>query len=85
MNNLDPQKAISSLYNINIHDIRYLGKGSDAIVREGCVLLPPTDEYQHFLMRTALWVYISTQSLDQCVVRRKEFIDGAFPRWIKTR
>jgi Uncharacterized ACR, COG1678 len=57
MSNVDPQKAISSLYNINVNKIRYLGKGSDAIVREGCVLLPPTDEYQHFLMRTALWVY----------------------------
>jgi hypothetical protein len=56
-NNQDPQKATSSLYNINIHAIRYLGKGPDAIVRKGCVLLPPTDEYQHFLMRTALWVY----------------------------
>jgi hypothetical protein len=73
MSNVEPQKAISSLHNINVNQIHYLGKGSDAIVREGCVLLPPTDEYQNFLMRTALWVYSmgwdddNQEQLNRCV------------------
>jgi hypothetical protein len=37
--------------------IRYLGLGPNAIVREGAVLVAPPEEYNHYLMRSALFVY----------------------------
>lgn len=37
--------------------IRYLGLGPNAIVREGVVLVAPPEEYNHYLMRSALFVY----------------------------
>jgi putative AlgH/UPF0301 family transcriptional regulator len=40
----------------NKHSIRFLGRGADAIVRPGCVLVAPLHEASHFLMRAALLV-----------------------------
>ncbi|KAL3790316.1 hypothetical protein HJC23_002942 [Cyclotella cryptica] len=37
--------------------IRYLGSGPDAIVRPGVVLVAPKHEYDHFLMKSAVFVY----------------------------
>ena len=37
--------------------IRYLGRGDRAIVREGCVLVAPNHEYNHFLMRSVVFVH----------------------------
>ena len=37
--------------------IRFLGRGDDAIVRPGSVLVSPSFEFDHFLMRSALFVY----------------------------
>jgi len=35
----------------------YLGRGSSAIVREGCVLVAPSHEYHHLLMKSAIYIY----------------------------
>jgi hypothetical protein len=49
---------------------RYLGKGPDAVVREGCVLVAPSYEYHHLLMRSALFVYgIGENELGETVAR----------------
>jgi Uncharacterized ACR, COG1678 len=37
--------------------IRYLGKGVDAIVREGAVLLAPSHEFHHFYRQAAIFIY----------------------------
>jgi hypothetical protein len=37
--------------------IRYLGSGDDAIIRPGVVLVAPSHEYDHFLMRSAVFIY----------------------------
>jgi Uncharacterized ACR, COG1678 len=37
--------------------ITYLGYGSDAVVRLGCVLVAPEHETRHFLRRAAIFVY----------------------------
>lgn len=37
--------------------IRFLGKGPNALVREGVVLIAPTEEYNHYLMRASIYVY----------------------------
>jgi Uncharacterized ACR, COG1678 len=37
--------------------ITYLGSGSDAVVRLGCVLVAPEHETRHFLRRAAIFVY----------------------------
>eukprot|EP00594_Rhizosolenia_setigera_P007899 CAMPEP_0178969988 /NCGR_PEP_ID=MMETSP0789-20121207/19222_1 /TAXON_ID=3005 /ORGANISM="Rhizosolenia setigera, Strain CCMP 1694" /LENGTH=272 /DNA_ID=CAMNT_0020656303 /DNA_START=5 /DNA_END=823 /DNA_ORIENTATION=+ len=42
---------------INEYPIRFLGKGSNAIVREGVVLVAPKHEYHHFLMKSAIFIY----------------------------
>lgn len=36
--------------------IRYLGKGKDAVVRPGVVLVAPSHEYHHFLTKSAVFV-----------------------------
>ena len=36
---------------------QFLGRGDDAIVRPGVVLVPPLHEYSHFLMKTAIFVF----------------------------
>ena len=38
-------------------EIKYLGSGPDAIVRPGVVLVAPDHEYDHFLMKSAVFVY----------------------------
>lgn len=35
----------------------YLGKGEQAIVRNGCVLVAPANEYHHFYRQAAIFVY----------------------------
>jgi hypothetical protein len=37
--------------------IKYLGSGPDATVRPGVVLVAPEHEYDHFLMKSAVFVY----------------------------
>lgn len=36
--------------------VRYLGKGEDAIIRPGVVLVAPSHEYHHFLTKSAVFV-----------------------------
>jgi len=43
--------------------IRYLGSGEDAIIRPGVVLVAPTHEFDHFLMRSA--VFVNAIGLDE--------------------
>ena len=38
-------------------EVRYLGSGDDAVVRPGVVLVAPEHEYDHFLMKSAVFVY----------------------------
>jgi hypothetical protein len=42
--------------NIN-HKIKFLGKGKDAIVRLGCVLISPQNEFHHFYRQAAIFIY----------------------------
>ena len=37
--------------------VKYLGSGPDAIVRPGVVLVAPDHEYDHFLMKSAVFVH----------------------------
>ncbi|KAL7566254.1 hypothetical protein ACA910_011315 [Epithemia clementina (nom. ined.)] len=37
--------------------VRFLGRGSDAIVRPGCVLVAPSNEFHHFYRQSAIFVY----------------------------
>ena len=37
--------------------VRFLGRGSDAIVRPGCVLVAPSNEFHHFYRRSAIFIY----------------------------
>jgi Uncharacterized ACR, COG1678 len=39
------------------HNVRYLGKGSSAIVRPGVVLLAPAEEYHHFYRQAAIFIF----------------------------
>lgn len=50
--------------------IRFLGKGPNAIVREGSVLVAPSHEYNHFLMRSAVFVFaLGLNELNEYCVR----------------
>lgn len=46
----------SSLSSSSSESIRFLGKGPDAIVRPGAVLLAPAEQQDHFLRQAALFV-----------------------------
>ena len=37
--------------------VRYLGKGERAIIRPGVVMVAPSHESSHFLMKSAVFVY----------------------------
>lgn len=37
--------------------VRFLGKGDRAVVRPGVVLVAPTHEYNHYLMRSAVFIH----------------------------
>ena len=51
-------------------NIRFLGKGSNAIVRPGVVLLAPAEEFHHYLRQSAVFVYaMGTDENDDYVIR----------------
>lgn len=50
--------------------IRYLGSGDDAIIRPGVVLVAPVHEYDHFLMRSAVFIHaIGLDDQDNVIIR----------------
>lgn len=54
------------------NEIKYLGSGPDAIVRPGVVLVAPEQEYDHFLMKSAVFVYaIGLDDNEDMVIRGK--------------
>ena len=51
-------------------NIRFLGRGDRAIVREGCCLVAPNHEYNHFLMRSVVFIHaIGTDEYGETVAR----------------
>lgn len=57
-------------HNIDTSSISFLGRGPEAIVRPGAVLVAPTDEYNHYLMKSALFVYaMGMDEYDEPVIR----------------
>lgn len=52
-NNKAQKNTNSALY----QSIRFLGKGENAVVRPGVVLVAPTHEYNHFLRRSAVFIH----------------------------
>lgn len=51
-------------------NIRFLGKGSNAIVRPGVILLAPAEEFHHYLRQSAVFVYaMGTDENDDYVIR----------------
>mmetsp|Transcript_33483 Transcript_33483/g.40563 ORF Transcript_33483/g.40563 Transcript_33483/m.40563 type:complete len:287 (+) Transcript_33483:74-934(+) len=56
--------------------IRLLGRGNDAVVRVGCVLLAPTHEYSHWLMKAAIFVFAIGLNDDGEKVTRGIVIDN---------
>ena len=56
--------------NKEMANIRYLGAGDNAIIRPGVVLVAPTHEYDHFLMKSAVFIYaIGLDDEDNTIVR----------------
>jgi putative AlgH/UPF0301 family transcriptional regulator len=50
--------------------IRFLGRGANAIVRPGVVLLAPADEFHHYLRKAAVFIYaMGMDEYDVYVVR----------------
>jgi len=55
--------------------IRYLGSGDDAIIRPGVVLVAPVHEYDHFLMRSAVFIHAIGLDDQENVIIRGVVID----------
>lgn len=50
--------------------MRFLGKGDRAVIRPGVVLVAPVHEYNHFLMRSAVFIHaIGVNEYDEHVTR----------------
>ena len=50
--------------------VRFLGKGSNAIVRPGVVLVAPADEFHHFMRESAVFIYaMGVDDNDEYVIR----------------
>lgn len=50
---------------IKKESVRFLGKGENAIVRPGCVLVAPKHEFHHFYRRSAILIYAMGEAQDQ--------------------
>lgn len=59
--------------------VRFLGRGKDAIVRPGVVLLAPPDEYHHFLRQAAVFLYAMGEDENNVFVIRGAIIDHPTP------
>lgn len=55
--------------------VRYLGSGEDAIIRPGVVLVAPEHEYDHFLMKSAVFVYAIGLDEDENTLIRGVVLD----------
>ena len=65
--NSSTPSSSSSSSNTNI---RFLGRGSNAIVRPGVVLLAPAEEFHHYLRQSAVFIYaMGTDDNDEYVIR----------------
>lgn len=59
--------------------VRFLGRGSNAIVRPGVVLLAPAEEFHHFLREAAVFVYAMGLDEHDVYVIRGVIIDHPTP------
>eukprot|EP00539_Tryblionella_compressa_P014979 CAMPEP_0178835740 /NCGR_PEP_ID=MMETSP0746-20121128/11793_1 /TAXON_ID=913974 /ORGANISM="Nitzschia punctata, Strain CCMP561" /LENGTH=246 /DNA_ID=CAMNT_0020498345 /DNA_START=176 /DNA_END=916 /DNA_ORIENTATION=- len=60
----------SSSSEISSSNIRFLGRGKNAIVRPGVVLVAPAEEFHHFLRQAAVFIYaMGTNDDDEYVIR----------------
>lgn len=63
-------QRLSSVKRSSADDIRFLGKGPNALVREGVVLIAPQEEFHTFLRQAAVYIYaIGTDEYNETVVR----------------
>ena len=60
-------------------EIRFLGKGPNAIVRPGVVLVAPAHEYHHFYRQAAIFVYAMGEDDEGVYVVRGVIIDHPTP------
>lgn len=68
----------TQLYQTNnneINPIRYLGSGPSALIRPGVVLVAPKHEYDHFLMKSTVFIYAIGLDDNQDMVARGVIID----------
>ena len=59
--------------------VRFLGRGKNAIVRPGVVLVAPPDEFHHFLREAAVFIYAMGHDEDDEYVIRGAIIDHPTP------
>lgn len=60
-------------------DVKLLGRGKEAIVRPGVVLVAPPDEFHHFLRNSAVFIYAMGEDEDDNYVIRGVIIDHPTP------
>lgn len=59
--------------------IRFLGRGANAIVRPGVVLLAPAEEFHHYLRQSAVFVYAMGTDDNEDYVIRGVIVDNPTP------
>mmetsp|Transcript_12597 Transcript_12597/g.25676 ORF Transcript_12597/g.25676 Transcript_12597/m.25676 type:complete len:263 (-) Transcript_12597:240-1028(-) len=63
----------------NANGIRFLGRGANAIVRPGVVLLAPAEEFHHYLRQSAVFIYSMGLDDDDEYVVRGVILDNPTP------
>ena len=61
------------------NSIRFLGRGANAIVRPGVVLLAPAEEFHHYLRQSAVFIYSMGLDDDDEYVIRGVILDNPTP------
>jgi len=67
--------ASDSSTNEDSGKIKFLGSGEDAMIRPGVVLVAPNHEYDHFLRRSAVFVYAIGVDEDENTIIRGVVLD----------
>lgn len=79
----DESSSTAGLSSFSSKNIKFLGRGTEAIVRPGVVLLSPPDEYHHFLKEAAVFIYAMGHDDNDVYVIRGVIVDQPTPFTLK--
>lgn len=68
---------------MRLNEVRFLGRGPEARVRPGCVLVAPTHEFHHYYRQSAIFIHAMGEDDDGEYVIRGVILDHPTPFTLK--